>query len=361
MLVPPLSLRRPTLRRPTLRRPGTLLALCWLLGLGFATLASAQAAAQGTSAQEPATPPPPLAFEGSTTVTWVMVPLVVQSSDLERPLRRQDLVLTVDGAELHFEDFQAAVEEPSTLLLFQDLSGSMANGGKLAASQRAARCFVAQARPQDRMSVVTFAAGKTLIETPATSEMEVISELIDGWQGYGSTALHDAVSWIPDLRLSTASRMAAVLITDGVDNASTLTAETARQLVRQAEIPVYVLALRGSRLMADEPLTEAAILPSTSGVADGEPSFSPYRSVLQQLAAATGGLYFDIFLRHDIDSACRRIANDQRNRYTLGFPLSQHGKETYHPLRITVPGHRFTVRHRGGYSGRRPAASTSPP
>lgn len=354
MLSPPPSHRHRSAPRTCL----WMVWLVWMVCMVMATSTAQAGAAQATP--EGATTPPPIAFEESTTVSWVMVPLVVQSSDLDRPLRHQDLRLTVDGEVVPFDDFQAAMEEPSTLLLFQDLSGSMANGGKLAASRRAARCLVARARPEDRISVVTFAAGKTFIETPATSEMEVIHELIDGWQGYGSTALHDAVSWIPELRLATAARTAAVLITDGVDNASTLTAETARRMVRQAEIPVYVLALRGSRLMSDEPATDAASQAPAKG-AEEEPSFAPYRIVLQQLAAATGGLYFDNFVRQDIDDACRRIAKDQRNRYTLGFPLSQHGEETYHPLRITVPGHRFTVRHRAGYSGRRPAASPSPP
>lgn len=318
--------------------------------------------AAAAPSQEP-TATPPLAFEGSASVSWAMIPLVVQSSDLDRPLRRQDLRLTVDGKAISFEDFLPATDEPTTVLLFQDLSGSMANGGKLEASRRAARCLMSLARPGDRMSVVTFAAGKTYVESTATDELAVVAELIDGWRGYGSTALHDAISWIPDVRLSASPQAAAVLVTDGVDNASVLTAEAARQLVRQAEIPVYVLALRGSRLDAEGETNDGGGQnPMLSpAVADTESSFAPYRTVLQRLAAATGGTYFDTFVRQDIDAACQRIANDLRNRYTLGFPLSPRGAEAFHPVRISVPGHRFTVRHRAGYLGRLPAALSPPP
>lgn len=314
----------------------------------FATVVSAQSESLAIA---------PPSFSGTTSVTWVVVPLVVHSTNLNRPLRRDDLAMTVDGKSLDFESFQPSVENPSTLLLFQDLSGSMANGGKLEASRRAAHCLLDQSRDGDQMAVVTFAAGKTFIETPITPELEVIAELVESWEGYGSTALHDAVTWIPEIRLGNHQDIAAVLITDGVDNASVIAPDKARDMVRQAEVPVYVVALRGSQLAeADQPKKSVTtrVKPQSA-----PPGFAPYRKVLRQLAAGTGGRYFDAFFSSDVQAACEAVVNDLRNRYTLSFPLTDQGEEAFHALRITVPGRRFKVRHRAGYVGRNPTALTS--
>lgn len=309
------------------------------------------------SAQSAPSPPPAIEFSESTSVTWVMVPLIVHGTDLDRPLRRQDLEMTVDGEPLEFEDFERAEANPTTILLFQDLSGSMANGGKLQASRRAAHCLLDHSRPGDQMAVVTFAAGKTFIETPITDELEVVAELVESWRGYGSTALHDAVTWIPEIRLGNHQEIAAVLMTDGVDNASVIAPETARNMVRQAEVPVYVMGLRGSRLDEAKGARNPRVKPSKPP--DPAAEFAPYREVLRRLAAGTGGRYFDAFFSTDVLSACEAVVKDLRNRYTLSFPITDQGEEAFHALRITVPGRRFKVRHRAGYVGRKPVALAS--
>lgn len=299
-------------------------------------------------------------FNDTTSVTWVMVPLVAHTQGLDRPLREDDLRVTVDGQAIDVGDLQRDRDDPSTLLLFQDLSGSMSNGGKIEASQRAARCLLDQARPGDQMAVVTFAAGKTFVEVPITPQLDEVSARIDDWDGYGSTALHDAVSWIPEVRLGHHRGLAAVLITDGVDNASVLTPEAARAMVQQAELPVYVIALRGSRLAwrrgaAKKPRLGHLQAPA---VDDG---FRPYSQVLKQLAGATGGRYFEAFFSDDIDTACNAVVNDLQQRYTFSFPLETRGPESFHDLRVTVPGRNFTLRHRAGYVGRAPSTLATTP
>ena len=297
-----------------------------------------------------------LEFEDQTSVHWVAVPLVVRGLDASRPLHRDDVRLLVDGREVHSGDLHWDASEPSTLLLFQDLSGSMANGGKLEASRRTVHCLLDQARSGDRMAMVTFAAGRTFIELPITDALTEVPELVSGWRPYGSTALHDAVSWIPEVRLGSHHGLGAVLVTDGVDNASQLDPDAVRDLVQQADVPVYVVALRGSRLNQSRPKHWRPPSTRSSPQGDTEASgFAPYGDILRRLAAATGGRYFDTYFADDVDAACQAIIDDIRSRYLLSFPLASTGDTTFHPLSVSLPGRRVTLRHRSGYVGPAPA------
>lgn len=298
--------------------------------------------------------PPTLGFAEETAVTWVMASAMITgvSSPLE-PLSVEDFDLEVDGKKVKIESFHRGVETPLSLLFLQDLSGSMANGGKLDASYRALRCHLEEMHRDDSMVLATFAAGRVRVDLPRTSAVDRLAGSANSWQAYGTTALHDAIAWIPEVSHAPGAASAAILVTDGIDNASTLHAETARDLVRRAEIPVYVLALRGSQLATGRAtITQDA--PQTTGDAYGSRDFTPYAQVLRRLAESTGGRYFEIHRRATVEAACSVVLQELRSRYLLGFPLSNGGEEAYRGLRITIPGRNVHLRHRAGYLGPAP-------
>src|SRR6185295_18351946 len=117
----------------------------------------------------------------------------------------------------------------------QDLSGSMATGGRLDMSRKIVRFFVDGALPGDEFAVASFAGDRTEVEVPFTPDKEAVIDAIEGWKGYGTTGLHDAVAWMPEISLDSQNpKRFAVLITDGVDNASIIPPERAREIVRTA-------------------------------------------------------------------------------------------------------------------------------
>jgi VWFA-related protein len=302
---------------------------------------------------------PLLSFAGDTEVTWVMVPAnVIGQRGSLKILTREDFRLHVDGKPVQIDSLEASADATINLLIFQDLSGSMANGGKLAASRRALQYHLTKARQGDEMALVTFASDTIQVAVPATSELSLIAEHSAGWRAFGTTALHDAIGWIPRIHLAHGSTPAVILITDGIDNASLLDSEAARDLVLQAEIPVYVLALRGSRVDLQGPkgTRQRAQDTAAQNTARREPAdkFLPYAKVLRRLAQSTGGRYFEVYYADDIDGACAVITRELRSRYTLGFQLSTQGEKTYHGLRITMPGRNLHLRHRAGYLGSAP-------
>lgn len=312
--------------------PGAVAAV--LLGLAAALAAAA--------VQEPPPQEPIGSFDERVSVSWALVPVLVQSADgYVDDLTRDDFRLWVDDAEVPIADFESGATAPVSLVFLQDLSGSMANGGKLVESRRALAYLLSQARPEDEFALASFAGDLLQVEVPFTRDEQVLAEAMDLWEGYGTTALHDAVAWIP--RISAEGRhpkRAVVVVSDGVDNASQVSPEAARQVVRDAQLPVYVLGL-GRHEAAPQ---------------NGD---ATYARLLGELAAATGGHYFPVEPGDEVYRAAANLLEQLRRQYVLAFP-TRAGEAGYRRIRVEVTAdERFTVYHRKGYRGGPPAVGNS--
>ncbi len=288
---------------------------------------------------------PPAAAQGSAyqervEVDWVLVPAVVRKgADFVHGLEQRDFELTVDGRPAAIESFESRADAPVSLIHLQDLSGSMALDGKLETSRRTLSCLLERSRPGDELALASFAGGRVLLEVPFTADGSAIATAMAAWRGYGTTGLHDAVAWLPEVAVPGRSvKRAALLVTDGADNASALSPAGARELVRRARLPVYVLGLgTGSPFELD----------SKGG------KLHRYADVLNLLAHLTGGRYYSI--GQDAGEVCAAIDQELRSQYVLGFAASGSGATRYRSLEVRVPGRRVEVLHRRGYSGRPPA------
>jgi len=317
-------------------------------GLVAASLLLAPARAQQTEAP-PAEAEPggsavgvvEAAFDDEVSVSWILVPVIVKSKKgYVEGLGRDDFELRVGSRRVAFQDFEQRGEAPWSLVFLQDLSGSMANGGRLEASQEAVRYFLKRARPGDEFALATFAGETTTVEIPFTEDLGAVGDAVSRWEGYGKTALHDAVAWLPDISGDSRNvKRAAVLLTDGQDTASRMTAADARELVRKAELPVYVLGLESG-----DPFE----------VRDGKKVYQ-YADVLNLLARFTGGRYFPIRDPDDLKEACATIAEDMRYQYVLGFDTAATGKAEWRPISVVVKKKGVQVVARRGYRGAPPA------
>jgi len=275
-------------------------------------------------------------------VAWILVPVSVRSRlGYVRGLDRKDFVLKVDGRTTRFPDFEPRGEVPWSILFLQDLSGSMANGGHIQASREAILEFLGAARPGDEFAVASFAGDLTLVEVPFTEEQAPVRDVISRWKPYGKTALHDAVSLVPQISSQSRNiKRAAILITDGVDNASRLTPGQARAVVQRADLPVYVLGLESG-----DPYAQSA---------DGKKIYR-YADVLNLLASLTGGRYFSVGRPEEIREACAKIAEELRFQYVLGFETSGRGDSRYRRIEVQVRKRAVEVSARTGYRGTAPA------
>jgi VWFA-related protein len=284
-------------------------------------------------------------FSDTVSVSQILVPVLVRTrSGYAKHLDAKDFRLLVDGRPVTIQSFDRNTEAPTSLVVLQDLSGSMGTGGKIEQSREVARYFFNHAQAGDEFELATFSSGRGQVEVPFTSNAAALNDAVSRWDGYGTTALQDAVAWIPEISAAGHnSRRFAVVVTDGVDNASTLSPEEAREIVRAAQVPVYVLGLGSG---------------SPYELTPGGKKMYRYADVLNLLAGATGGRYYPISRSEDLTKALASIEQDLRNQYVLGFSTRE-GKPAYRRLAVEVTakglGDRVTVIFRRGYQGPPPA------
>ncbi|MEE9562947.1 MAG: VWA domain-containing protein [Thermoanaerobaculia bacterium] len=292
---------------------------------------------------------PSLGYQLEVSVDYILVPVVVRSpKGYLRDLEVDDFRLFVDDQPVPITSFERGVDAPISVIFLQDLSGSMANGLKIGLSRRTIHRFLAVRRPADLFALASFAHGRTEIEVPFTSDLERLHAAMDSWAPYGTTALHDAVSWLPEMTLEiTSSKRAAVLISDGIDNASQIEAPDARERVRQAELPVYVMAL-----------TLGAVDETRSGNVE----LSGIAKDLDELAYSTGGKLFWIASQAAVDRACAVIFADLRQQYVLGFSTTATGPAAYRKIRVELrkSKRKHTLNYRRAYEGTPAEVAPSP-
>jgi len=310
------------------------------------TSESGQVASESQQANEPEADGQ--AFQGSVSVGYVLVPVVVRARDgFADRLGRDDFQLRVDGQVTAIESFESGTDAPIGVLFLQDLSGSMGVAPKLQRSRRLIQCILEKRRPGDEFAVASFSDEQLFVEVPFPGSPEAIGEVASGWRGYGRTALHDAVAWLPDIVHSRASpRRAVVLVTDGVDNASDLGPEAARAEIRQAEVPVHVVGLETGSFKVLHP--------------DGSKMYR-LADMLNLIGWATGGGYHPIARNDDLTAACGAIVENLRHQYVLGFSTRGEAAPGRHQIQVALTGknNKLRIDHRRSYEGTLPRTMQS--
>ena len=189
-------------------------------------------------------------------------------------------------------------DAPVTLGLLVDGSGSMAplRDNVIAASM----AFTRAMNPNDEYFALGFndtvhaplPPDKPFTQHDATLRVA----LVQASNALGQTAIYDAVSaGLRYVRKGQFERQVLIVLSDGGDNASSM---TRRQVVEEAQASnalIYAIAL------VDPLSTEA------------DPGF------LRRLAEATGGLAFKPDSMNEIDGILESIARDIRSMYTIGY------------------------------------------
>ena len=284
-----------------------------------------------------------MTFGSAVEVRWVLVPVVVKKRvGYARDLKAHHFELLVDGRTVLSPEFESTSDAPFSAVYLQDLSGSIANGGKLKVSRRILGCFLALAQPADHFSIATFGGGRLEIQEPSTSDAAQLRSAAKSWEPYGTTALHDAVAWLPDLSSEDqANKRVAILVTDGIDNASTLPPEEARTIMRKAELPVYVIGLGTGSPFVLNP--------------EGD-KLHRFADVLNLLAYHSGGRYETVADARQVGAVCSSIVRDLRHQYLLSFPTASDGEDRYRTIEVRVRGRGREATYRRGYVGGLPAS-----
>jgi len=228
-------------------------------------------------------------------------------------------------------------ESPLSLAVLVDMSGSMSVGPKIAMARQAFASLLSQLRDgRDELAVFTF--DSALHERQSfTTTIAGLKNILHDFRPFGSTSLYDATA-VAARRLAarSATHKAIIVLTDGIDTSSTLTAPEVSGLASSIDVPVYVVATVPS-------LDPATIMESTERAAPSN------GADLRDLAEWTGGqLVFASSLVETV-TAASRLLDELRQQYVIAIEAA--GIREWRRLEVRVKQPATIVKARSGYFG----------
>jgi Ca-activated chloride channel family protein len=258
---------------------------------------------------------------------------VLQGTRLVEDLTKNDFTVYEDGVQQTILSFQHT-DLPVSMGLIIDNSGSMYK--KRPAVNEAAVDLVQSSNPQDQAFVVNF-SDEAFLDQDFTSSIGKLRNGLSHIDSRGGTALYDAVVAAADhlVEDGTRPKQVLVVITDGDDNASTLSLEQTIRRVQELSGPViYTIGL----LYGDEMSREEA---------------RHAKRALEEMAEETGGIAFFPKNLNEVDEIAGEVARDIRSQYTIGYrstkPMSEGG---FRRVEVTAEAKgmgKLIVRTRPGY------------
>ena len=270
--------------------------------------------------------------------TVEVVPLTVTVTDAKgkyvKNLVETDFAVLEEGVRQSLAFF-ANEPVPIDLALTIDASESMAS--QLPIVRKAAGALVDSLRGGDRATVVTIknAVGVAL---PLTADRPRIDAAIRDLSASGGTALYDGVyvvlKELERARMAEIRRRVLVLLSDGLDTASRLSADDMLALARRAGVGIYVIAMP----------TGSPHLPRNRQ--DGSALQAEY--AMRALARDTGARSFFPQRVEELPAIYREIAHELANQYELGYlPSRSVTRGSFQ--RVTVHVENAIARTRSGY------------
>ena len=261
-------------------------------------------------------------------------------------LAQPDFKLFEDGEEQRIVGFEAA-SAPFDLVLAIDVSGSTKDKIKL--MRNAALRFVNAARPADRIGIITFAGGPTVV-SELTADREVLRERVNAIDtARGDTKLYDATMFAMDKFANVnnkSRRTAIVLISDGLDGTipgvsdqigSQISYRETLDQIREFDGVIYTLWLN-TRYQALSPK-------------DTQPeAFDEAYDRMREMADAGGGIFYEVNRLEDLAGAYERVVADLGTVYSLAYePTNKTRDGKWRAIRIRVNRPNAVARGKRGY------------
>jgi len=285
----------------------------------------------------------------SVDTTLIQVPVSVHDKD-GRPVDN----LTQDKFHVYEDKAPQQIklfvheDVPISLGLVIDNSGSMRN--KRERVNSAALTFVRQSNPEDESFIVNF-DDSAYIDQEFTSSIGDLMDALDNLDTRGETALYDAVYLSVEKVVKDGKRdtKALLLITDGEDNSSKYKFEEALNKLRESKVTLYAIGL-----LEDNDQRGGLFHPAPSKKA---------KEALVQLAESTGGMAYFPKSVDEVEDICKHIAQDLRNRYTLGYtPTNQKFDGGWRRVDVTIDvpkSAKITWHNKPGYFAPKPTSNNN--
>jgi VWFA-related protein len=294
-------------------------------------------------------------------------------------LRAEDFVVFENGVRQRVTNFSTA-DVPFNLVLLMDTSGSTRD--EVSLMRRAARRFLDELRPQDRIAVIQFNKQVELLED-LTSDRLKIENALNGLTAGSGTSFYDALQLtIDDVFKKVDGRKAIIALTDGVDSYGYQTFEQVMPALEKSGASIYFLELD------TEAFTEAGMMRDCREkthfqfsnkqmkkylkehlVGGNEADYEDHcllsplermqinrrlyqsaRREVREMATRTGGRVYPVRDVQRLDPAYSEIAAELRTQYSLGYyPTNEKHDGKWRTLRVEVKRPGFVAHTRPGY------------
>jgi len=228
-------------------------------------------------------------------------------------LEQRNFTLYEDKIQQPIKYF-SSVPLPISAGIILDVSGSMTDN--ISPARNAVKTFLSDRLPNDECFLLTFNEKLKLIQD-FTNQPELIDLAFLSPKGY--TALFDAIYFsLEKMREATNLRKALIIITDGEDNRSRYTLSEIKEAAVESDVQVYIIQQRN------------------------EYGYS----ILESLAAVTGGKVFQPATLSQLNYYIDLINLELRNQYILGYTPAD---EMEHRIKVLSKVGR--VKHRKNIGG----------
>jgi VWFA-related protein len=252
-------------------------------------------------------------------------------------LKASDFEVRDNGQPRSILSLRSDLRSPVSVAVLVDMSGSMSVGSKIAVARQAYDSILSQLHDgEDELGLFTF--DRRLHERQSfTTAINGLRNCLDDFKPFGATSLYDATAATARrLAERSAAHKAIIILTDGIDTSSSLSAPEVSAVASSIDVPVYIVATVASTDRIS--LTEAAERVIPSQAAD-----------LRDLADWTGGRLVFATTAGETVLAAADLLGELRQQYVLAIEASN--TPEWRRLEVRVKRSSTSVKARSGYFG----------
>jgi Ca-activated chloride channel homolog len=281
-------------------------------------------------------------FRTNVSLVHVIATVKNASGELVGDLQKEDFEILDNGAKQEVVHFGRQADQPLSVALLVDTSGSTAKdlAFETASAAKFLHAILVDGNPVDRVALFSF--NYDIQQGGFTRDYAGLERQLKFLKSEAGTSLYDAIYFAGRALENRQGRKAIVIMTDGGDTTSS------RDLVA---------ALKSAQ-MADAVIYAVVVLPITnqSGRNTGG------EHALDFMAKGTGGRTYYPGVNAQLDVAFADIVRELRTQYVLGFypkdvPLT---KNPFHTLDVRTKSAQLRVSARNGYYGESDGGGSGP-
>jgi VWFA-related protein len=319
-------------------------------------------------------------FSTDVKVVSVLATVRDKKGAIVRNLKKDDFVLEEDGKAQTIKYFSQQTEQPLTLGLLVDTSGSQRR--VLGKERDASRTFIEQVlrEDKDQTFLIHFDREVELLQdlTPSKKKLEDALDQMSsssqpqmqrrgggggggggypggGRRGGAGTTLYDSVLLASnELMKKQTGRKALILLSDGVDNGSKVSISECIESAQRADTLVYSILFADKEGYGGRPMGGfgGPGMGRRGGMGRGGPVSATHpdgKKVLQRISQETGGGFFEVSDKHPIEKVFDTIEEELRNQYSLGYTSDSQNGAGFRRINVTARQKNLVVTARQGY------------